>query len=443
MVCLTKVQLSDIVNYEFSMAKLVDIGGIKMQCKNEYNSAKYACYLGSGGMAVVSVLSPLLFVTFRERYGISYTLLGLLVVANFLTQLSVDLIFSFFTKYFNIHKTVRTMPLITFSGLLIYAVMPWIFPEYIYLWLIIGTVIFSASAGLGEVLLSPVIAAIPADNPEREMSKLHSTYAWGSVIVVIISTLYLKLAGTHNWQYLTLLLALIPLADAILFSKAKLPEMSMGQDEGRGGVEFKNKGIILFFICIFLGGATEVTMSEWVSNFIESGIGLPKVVGDILGVAMFAVMLGIGRTTYSKIGKNISSVMLCGMAGAAVCYIVASLSLNPVIGLIACAVTGLCVSMLWPGTLIYAEEKFPKLGVAVYALMAAGGDMGASIAPQLVGIVSDRIAPLSLAQRIAYQFNITAEQVGIRAGMFIAAAFPLMGIIVILIMKRFFNRTKA
>ena len=143
----------------------------------EYQSAKYACYLGSGDMALVSVLSPLLFVTFREMYGISYTLLGLLVVANFLNQLSVDLLFSFFTKYFDIHKTVRTMPIFTFCGLAIYAIMPWIFPTYVYLWLIIGTIIFSASAGLGEVLLSPVIAAIPSDNSEREMSKFHSTYA--------------------------------------------------------------------------------------------------------------------------------------------------------------------------------------------------------------------------------------------------------------------------
>ena len=405
----------------------------------EYHSAKYACYLGSGNMAVVSVLSPLLFVTFREMYGISYTLLGLLVVANFLTQLSVDLLFSFFTKYFNIHKTVRMMPIFTFFGLAIYAIMPWIFPTYVYLWLIIGTIIFSASAGLGEVLLSPVIAAIPSDNSEREMSKFHSTYAWGCVIVVVISTVFLKIAGTHNWKVLVLFLSILPLADAVLFAKAKLPKMNIGQDGETGSVNPRNKDIIIFIICIFLGGATEIIMSEWVSNFIESGIGLPKVVGDILGVAMFAVMLGIGRTAYAKIGKNISLVMLLGMAGAMVCYLVASLSLNSGIALVACAFAGLCVSMLWPGTLIYAEEKFPNLGVAVYALLAAGGDLGASIGPQLVGIVSDKIAVLGSAVNIAQRLNITAEQVGIRTGMLIASIFPLLGVITILWMRRHFK----
>lgn len=413
-----------------------------MKNTKEYNLTKYACYLGNVNMAIVSVLSPLLFVTFREMYEISYTLLGLLVVANFLTQLSVDLIFSFFTRHFNIHKTVRTMPVITFFGLLIYAIMPWIFPEYVYLWLIIGTIVFSASAGLGEVLLSPVIAAIPSDNPDREMSKLHSVYAWGCVAVVVISTLFLKLAGTHNWQFLAIMLTLIPLTDAIIFAKAKLPEIRMEQDDRQSNVSFKNPGIILCFICIFLGGATELTMSEWISNFMESGIGLPKVIGDIFGMAMFAAMLGIGRTVYAKIGKNISSVMLFGMAGSALCYIIAGLSLNPIIGLIACVVTGLCVSMLWPGTLIYAEENYPKLGVAVYALMATGGDLGASVAPQLVGVLSDKIAVMNFAEILAQKLCITTEQAGIRAGMLAASVFPLLGVVVILIMKRFFSKNK-
>ncbi len=413
-----------------------------MKYTKEYNLTKYACYLGNVDMAIVSVLSPLLFVTFREMYGISYTFLGLLVVANFLTQLSIDLIFSFFTKHFNIHKTVRTMPIITFLGLLIYAVMPWIFPKYVYLWLIIGTIVFSASAGLGEVLLSPVFAAIPSDNPDREMSKMHSAYAWGCVSVVVISTLFLKLVGTQNWQFLAIVLSVIPLSDAIIFAKAKLPEIGIEQESEKGKVHLKNTGIILCFICIFLGGATELTMSEWISNFIESGIGLPKVLGDILGVAMFAAMLGIGRTVYAKIGKNISSVMLFGMVGATACYVIAGLSLNPIIGIIACAVTGLCASMLWPGTLIYAEENYPKLGVAVYALMATGGDLGSSVAPQLVGILADKIAVMNFAENLAQKFCITTEQVGIRAGMLAAAVFPLLGIVVLLVMKWFFRKNR-
>ena len=159
-----------------------------------------------------------------------------------------------------------------------------------------------------------------------------------------------------------------------------------------------------------------------------------------MGVAMFSAMLGTGRTLYAKIGKNISSVMLFGMAGAAICYIVAGMSFNPLIGLIACSVTGLCVSMLWPGTLIFAQENLPKLGVALYALMAAGGDLGASVAPQLVGVLSDKIATMNFAQKLSQQLSITPEQVSVRAGMVAAAFFPMLGVVVVLITKRIFNK---
>jgi fucose permease len=192
---------------------------------------------------------------------------------------------------------------------------------------------------------------------------------------------------------------------------------------------------MLFVFCIFLGGASEVTMSEWVSSFIESGVGLPKIVGDMLGVAAFSLMLGIGRSGYAKFGKNVSLFMLIGMAGAAACYIIAGASLNPVVTLVACVVSGLCVSMLWPGTLIFAEERFSNLGVASYALLAAGGDLGASVAPQLVGIISDGVATLGVAESIAERLGITTEQVGMRAGMLSAAIFPIVGVIVIAVMR--------
>ena len=128
----------------------------------KYKRLKWACYFTSVSMSVVSNLSPLLFLTFKSLYGISYTLLGTLVLVNFVTQLTVDLVFSFFSHKFNIEKTVRMMPVITAVGLVAFAVLPWIFPTNTYIGLFIGTVIFSAGAGLGEVLISPVIATIPA-----------------------------------------------------------------------------------------------------------------------------------------------------------------------------------------------------------------------------------------------------------------------------------------
>lgn len=409
-----------------------------MSQKNEYCMAKYACYMSNISGAVIFSLSPILFVTFREMYGFSYTLLGLLVVMNFSTQLTIDLIFTFFAKRFNIHKTLKAMPLITMIGLLVYAIMPSLIPSAAYLWIALGTVIFSVSAGLGEVLISPVIAAIPSDNPDREMSKLHSTYAWGVVAVVIVSAVFLKLFGTESWQYMAIFWTLVPLSASILFKKAKLPEMSVG---GSTGANSKiGLGLALCIGCIFLGGAAECTMGQWVSSFVENVIGLPKLWGDIFGMAMFSALLGLGRSLYAKFGKNIINVMLLGMAGAFVCYLIACLSLNSAVGLIGCVMAGIFVSMLWPGTLICVGERFKNVGVAAYALLAAGGDLGASVAPQLVGIVADRVSAGAFAVRLAEKLSVNPEQIGIRAGILLAAVFPCLGIVIILCMKRYFKK---
>lgn len=383
-----------------------------------YKLTKTACYFTNVTMSIVANLSPLLFLTFREMYDLSFTLLGLLVVINFATQLSIDFVFSFFTRYFNIHKTVRLTPFIAFLGLVFYALMPMLLPELAFLWIVIGTVVFSISAGLAEVLISPVVAAMPAENPEREMSKLHSIYAWGVVGVVIVSTVVLHFIGNDNWYYLALMWAAVPLVGSILFSLSPLPEMDIGGAE-RSGKLF-SPALILCVFLIFLGGASECTMSQWVSGFAEEAVGVSKVLGDVFGLAFFGAMLGIGRTLYSKIGKNVINVMFLGMIGAAVCYITAAVVNIPAVALIACGLTGICTSMLWPGTLIYAEEKITGLGVAAYALLAAGGDLGASVAPQLVGIISD-----------------TA---GMHAGILSASLFPICGIFLILFIKKYFKK---
>lgn len=187
---------------------------------------KYSCYASSVAMAAVANLSPLLFVTFRTLYGISYSLLGLLVLINFVTQLIVDLIFSFFSHRFNIAKTVKSVPALTCVGLAIYAVWPWCFPQHVYAGLVTGTVLFSASSGLSEVFGSPIIAALPSKDPDREMSKLHSCYAWGFVFVVLFSSLFLLLAGTQNWQWLALLFIVIPLIAGLLIFGCDIPDLA-------------------------------------------------------------------------------------------------------------------------------------------------------------------------------------------------------------------------
>ena len=237
--------------------------------KSGYLRTKLACYTVNISMSVVGNLPPLLLLTFREMYDISYSLLGLLVLINFFTQLVVDLIFSFFSHRFNIAKAVRLTPVLTVSGLLIYALWPWLFPQMVYAGLVVGTIVFSASGGFVEVLISPVIAAIPAKDPDREMSKLHSVYAWGVVGVIAVSTLFILLAGAKYWQWLALILTIIPLTSAILFAGAEIPPMETPEKVGGVLKYLKNPGLWLCVGAIFLGGAAECTMAQWASGYLE------------------------------------------------------------------------------------------------------------------------------------------------------------------------------
>ncbi|MBE7043465.1 MAG: MFS transporter [Ruminococcaceae bacterium] len=403
--------------------------------KTSYKRVKWACYVTNVSMSIVANFSALLFLTFRSLYGIAYWKLGMLVAINFFTQLIIDLIFSFFSHKFHIQKVVIITPLLTVIGLFLYAIWPFFFPDSIYTGLVLGTIIFSASGGFAEVLISPVIAAIPAKDPDREMSKLHSVYAWGVVGIVIFSTLFLVIFGSNHWQWLALLLLIIPLSATVLFWRAKIPYM---ETPGRiSGVLqlMKDKTLWIFVFIIFFGGASEVTMAQWSSGYLENAFGIPKVWGDLFGVAAFSVMLGFGRSLYAKIGKNVTRVLLMGSLGAVVCYFIAAMTPNPVIGLVACAITGFCVSMLWPGSLIAASDYFPAGGVFIYAMMAAGGDFGASVGPQLVGIITDIAIAQPKLLLIAETLGMHIEQLGMKLGIFIGMFFPLAAIPLILIIK--------
>ena len=408
-----------------------------------YKRTKLSCYFSYLSMASIFSLPPLLFNTFHDMYGVSYTLLGTLVAVNFCTQLTIDLIFTFFTKYFNIKKTVTAMPLITSAGMLIYALVPWLAPEYAYIGLIIGTIIFSVSAGLSEVLLSPVVAAIPSDTPDKDMSLLHSLYAYGVLTVVIISTAFLKIFGTEYWMYLTLFWAALPIIAFVMFCTSPMPDVNVTNPPGGKNAGKKNLIMSLCVLCIFFGSAAENSMTNWISSYIETTLMIPKAVGDILGMAAFAVCLGLTRTWYAKKGKNIYKVLFLGMAGAVICYLTAGLSPLPALSLIACILTGICTAMLWPGSLILMEEKLPHVGVAAYALMAAGGDFGASIAPQMLGIVVDKVAESGFAAELSKTLMITTEQIGMKAGMLVAAVFPLIGVAVLLVIGKFLKTQKT
>ena len=262
------------------------------------------------------------------------------------------------------------------------------------------------------------------------MSKLHSIYAWGVVFVVIFTTAFLFVFGNECWYALALLFALIPLSSSVLFFGCEIPKMETPKRVSGAISYLKNKTLWLFVIAIFLGGASEIVMAQWSSSYLEQALGIPKIWGDVFGVAMFGLTLGFGRTLYSKIGKNVTNALFFGGIGATVCYLAAALSPFPVIGLLGCALTGFCVSMMWPGSLVVASERFPEGGVFIYAMMAAGGDLGASVGPQLVGVITDSAISFPSIASFAEKLSLTPEIFGMKLGMLVGMMFPLASILV-------------
>lgn len=403
---------------------------------HNYKRTRYTCYLAYLCMAAVAGLPPLLFIPFREMYGISYTLLGTLVLVNFFTQLAVDLSFTFFSDRFNIHGAIRLMPVLLSVGFVTYALVPNLVPSHAYVGLLMGTVLFSAAAGLCEVLLSPLIAALPSDNPDREMSKLHSLYAYGLLFVILFSTAFLQLFGAKNWMWLVLFFAAVPLVVAVLFATSPLPDMRVSHAGNAERLGKQGRLLALCSVCIFLGSAAENTMTNWISSYMEKALGLSKLWGDLFGMATFAVLLGLARTWYAKRGKNVVNTLLIGMIGATVCYVVAGTVSNAIVAFLACILIGWFTSMLWPGTLILMEERIPHAGVTAYALMASCGDLGASLAPQLMGVLVDTVAASGWAAS-----SPSPDQVGMKVATLATAIFPLLGTFLLLYMKRRFCRT--
>ena len=402
---------------------------------------KYGCYTTSLSMSVVGNLSPVLFVTFHNVYNISFSLLGLLVLINFCTQLLMDLVFSFMSYKFNIEKTIKFTPILTLLGLVLYAAIPTISPKFCYLGLVISTVLLAASSGLCEVLTSPTIASISGDNTEKELSKLHSVYAFGVVGMIIVSTLFLYVFGEKNWQFLPLIFCLIPISSVILFLGTHIPLQSSQKSAKETFSFLKNTKIWLCVISIFLAGAIECTMAQWASSYLEVAMSVPKIWGDIFGVALFGLMLGIGRALYGKRGGNISKVLLGCSILAVVCYFFAATTNIPQVAVVACAMTGLAASMMWPGSLLLAEKYLPTGGVLMYGIMASGGDLGASFGPQLTGVIIDYAPKLNFTKKLAELFGVSADIMGMKLGIFLGFIFSLIAVIIFIFNLRLAKRT--
>ena len=356
-----------------------------------YNHTLYASYLGYVCQAIVNNLAPLLFLTLQRTYGISLGQITLLVTFNFGVQLLVDLASTQFVDRLGYRCCAVIAHVCCALGLAGLAVLPELLP-YPYIGLLAAVCLYAVGGGPIEVLISPIVEACPTEKKDAAMSLLHSFYCWGCVLVIALSTAFLALLGNGSWRMLPLLWALVPAANAVLFSR--VPVNSLTPEGGGMSVRelLRNSGFWLLALLMVCAGASELSMSQWASAFAEKGLGISKTLGDLAGPCFFAVLMGLARVLYAAFSDRIS--LLGFMRGSCVLcvasYLLAVFAPHPALALLGCGLCGLSVGILWPGVFSIAASRMPAGGTALFALLALGGDLGCSSGPALVGFVSER-----------------------------------------------------
>lgn len=387
--------------------------------KSKYQKTLIACYLGFITQAITANFAPLLFLTFHRTYQISLGRISFISTAFFFTQLLVDLFCAKYVDRIGYRRSVIASEVFSASGLIGLAFLPSLLPDP-YVGILISVIIYAMGSGLIEVLVSPIVEACPFDNKESVMSLLHSFYCWGSVGVILLSTIFFAIFGIENWRILACIWALIPLYNTFNFISCPIESLT---EEGEGLSIRQLCHIPIFWIALILmvcAGASEISMAQWASAYVESALGISKSIGDIIGPCLFAVMMGMSRSFYGKYGENIDLMKFMIGSGALclVCYLLSALAPLPFLNLVGCAVCGFSVGIMWPGTISIASKKIPLGGTAMFALLAMAGDLGGSVGPGIVGFVTQNAND------------------NLKVGMLAGCVFPTVLVLSVLLLKR-------
>lgn len=358
--------------------------------KNGYNKTIISCFVGYIVQAIINNFIPLLLLTFQDSYGISLGKITLLVTFNFGAQLVVDILAISFVDKIGYRASMIIAHVFAAAGLVSLTVLPELFTDP-FVGLLLSVMIYAVGGGLLEVLVSPVVEACPTDNKEKAMSLLHSFYCWGHVGVVLLSTLFFQLCGIGNWKILAVLWAIVPLLNAVAFTRVPMAQLL---EEGDTGLSMKELASMKMFWVLMLmmlcAGASEQAVSQWASALAEKGFGISKTLGDLIGPMAFAILMGSSRAYYGKFGDkiNLEKFMIGSSILCIISYLMISLIPIPALGFLGCALCGLSVGIMWPGTFSVASASMPRGGTAMFALLALAGDMGCSSGPTFVGFIS-------------------------------------------------------
>ena len=374
-----------------------------------YKKTKLACYLGFITQAVAANFAPLLFLKFHTDYDISLGNIALISTFFFFTQLLIDLFCAKYVDKIGYRVCIVASEVCSAAGLAGLALLPEIMPSP-FTGIIISVILYAIGSGLIEVLGSPIVEACPFENKEATMSLLHSFYCWGAVGTILVSTVFFMIFGIDSWKWLAVSFAIIPAINIYNFATCPI-ELLVEEGQGMGIRKlFSNPMFLIAIVMMVCSGASELAMAQWASAYAESALGFSKAVGDIAGPCMFAVTMGISRVLFGKASDkmNLNRFMIGSGILCFVCYLLASFSDNPIIGLAGCIVCGFSVGIMWPGTISISSKAFPTGGTAMFALLAMAGDLGGSIGPAIVGRVADMFGgSINVGMRIGLLFPST------------------------------------
>ena len=394
-----------------------------MEKQKNYKKTLVACYLGFVTQAITANFTPLLFLTFKNTYGIGFEKIALIPMVFYFTQLLIDFAAAKFVDKIGYRVCVVSSQVLSAAGLVLMAVLPELLPVP-FAGILIAVVLYAIGSGLVEVLVSPIVEACPFENKGGMMSLLHSFYCWGAVAVILGSTLFFTVFGIGNWKILTVLWAIIPFLNAFNFMFCPIERLVEEDQRMQTSQLLKLPLFWLLILLMICAGASEASMAQWASAFTESAMGVSKTVGDLAGPCLFAVFMGISRILYGKLSEKLDltkTMLACGGL-CVLCYLTASLSAMPIIGLAGCALCGVSVGIMWPGTISISSQKCPRGGTAMFAFLALAGDLGATVSPSLVGDISNMAGG------------------NLKAGLFAATVFPLLLIFGLILLRRKFNK---
>ena len=379
--------------------------------KFTFKHTKLACYSSYISSAVVNNFAPLLFIIFQRVFGLSMLELSFLITLNFCVQMLVDFLGAKYADKIGYRISIVAANLFAASGLVSLGLLPQIMPAFTGL--CCATVLYAIGSGLMEVLVSPIMEAIPTNGKAASMSFLHSFYCWGQMLTVLVTTAFFVLFGQSMWPLLCALWAILPTLTALLFSR--VPINSFTNEETKIPMRrlFGMKIFWIFLILMLCSGASELAMAQWASLFAETALGVSKTVGDLFGPCLFAITMGFSRVLYGILAERVSLTKYITLSSALciLSYLLASLCQSSVLSLAGCALCGFSVGVMWPGVLSLAAGHIPQGGTAIFALLAMSGDIGCFLGPALAAQVAERTALFASP---------------LKAGLFACILFPLV-----------------